>query len=456
MTTVAWTLLRRGGPARPLLLAGSTAAATGLLLVALTMVLLPEQPDESLFNLVAEPGLRGGTSFATGLFVLPLLLMLYQVVRLGTATRERRLAALRLAGATPREVRALGAVEVGLPVVVGAAAGPLVHWLLQAVFGGQPLDRPSQADGFGAGYAESGLALVPTSVTLAWWQTVAVVLAVSAAGVLTGVLGSRHLVTHPLGLARRHRRPAPRPWGLLIVGLGLALGVAGFMDVFGLGDPVGMAAVLLVVVGVVTLAPWVAYRAGQRAARRTGNPATLIAAARLTSDPRPAGRAAAAVGAVGLVSGGSAALEADVFVGSGGRGFDSFFVVSFVLVAVALLLALLVTTSTLAVHAVESLVDRRRVLSGLVAAGAPVAVLRDALRREATLTALPLATGGAVLGAVVVTVPAGNAMTVASLLVTAGQVALTIALTWLAIRAAVRFLEPWLRSATSPANLRTE
>jgi hypothetical protein len=86
---IAWTFLRSAGWSRAALLAGTTALATALVLVALTMVLLPSVPVEGLFSLVAEPGLRYGTAFATALLVLPLLLMLNQVVRLGTATRER-------------------------------------------------------------------------------------------------------------------------------------------------------------------------------------------------------------------------------------------------------------------------------------------------------------------------------------------------------------------------------
>jgi putative ABC transport system ATP-binding protein len=73
-----------------------------------------------------------------------------------------------------------------------------------------------------------------------------------------------------------------------------------------------LAGVLLVVLGAIALAPWVALRAGQRAARHTSDPATLIAAAHLVADPRPAGRAAAAIGAIGIVSGAAAVIEADV------------------------------------------------------------------------------------------------------------------------------------------------
>ncbi len=472
MTRLAWTFLRSAGWARASLLAGTTAVATALLLVALSMLLLPSSPAEALFNLVAEPGLRYGTAFATAMLVLPLLLMLHQVVRLGTASRERRLAALRLAGATPAEVRRIGAVEVGIPVAAGAIAGPLVFTLLRLLLGGgsinpatgQPFDPAYSGEAFATSYSNSPLALIPTSVTPAWWQIAVVVAAVAALGIATAALASRHLIASPLGVTRRVRRPAPRPWGLLVVGAGLgalAVAVSGWL---GRAYLVAMVGGLLVVLGAVALAPWVAYRSGRRAAGRTSDPATLIAAGHLVSDPRPAGRAAAAVGAIGIISGGAAVLEAGIFFGDNGRGYDPFFVTSFVLVGIALLLVLLVTASTLSVHAAESLVDRRRVLAGLVAAGTPVSVLQDALRREAMLTSLPLSLGGLLVGALGAAVggllvgatPALDQRLAQGALLVCVQVAVTVSLTWLAIRLAAWAVRRPLLLATAPANLRTE
>ncbi|MGV8910929.1 MAG: hypothetical protein ACOH1Y_18310 [Propionicimonas sp.] len=220
--------------------------------------------------------------------------------------------------------------------------------------------------------------------------------------------------------------------------------------------------ILLVVLGAVALGPWVAFRSGQRAARRTSDPATLIAASHLISDPHPAGRAAAAVGAISMVSGVAAVMEVGIFFYS--SFINPFFVTSFALVGVALIVVLLVTASTLAVHAAESLVDRRRVLAALVAAGTPVSVLRDALRREATLTCLPLSLGGLLIGAGVAGVvgaagAAGAAdpgLILAGLLLVGVQLAATVALTRLAIALAIRVVRRPLLLATAPANLRTE
>jgi hypothetical protein len=157
------------------------------------------------------------------------------------------------------------------------------------------------------------------------------------------------------------------------------------------------------------------------------------------------------------VSGAAAVLEADVFFGN--IGVDGsrmlFFLTSYALVGVALILVLLVTASTLAVHAAESLIGRRRVLAALVAAGTPVSVLRDALRREAMLTSMPLSFGGVLIGALV-SGAVNPTVNLAALLLVSGQVTVTVGLTWAAIRIAIRAVAPRLLLATAPANLRTE
>ncbi|MEO5919934.1 MAG: FtsX-like permease family protein, partial [Pseudolysinimonas sp.] len=152
----------------------------------------------------------------------------------GATSRERRLATLRLAGATPGEVRRVGALEVGLPVTVGAMAGPIGYALLRVLFGGhQPTMYERRSIGgitgaepfpvsLGSPLSSSPWALVPTSVTPQWWQIAAIVACVAGVGVLTGALASRHLIASPLGVSRRAPRPRPRPWGFLLIVVGAA------------------------------------------------------------------------------------------------------------------------------------------------------------------------------------------------------------------------------------------
>ena len=449
MIRLAVILNRAGGWPRMLLLGSCTAVVCALLLIVVTFARLPESPDEVLFALVADPGTRGGTAFATALLTLPPLLLLYQAVRLGTAARDRRLAALRLAGATPGEVRRLGALEVGIPAFAGSLAGIVVYWLLRLVLGGSATQGlQSQFDGYAS---TMDLRLLPTTVAPQWWEALAVVVATTVAGVVVGARASRGVIITPLGVSRHQTSSPPRPWGLLllvaavlVVPLALALG---FVDDVGVMATVGLA-----ILGVVSLAPWAAYRAGKYTESRTASPAVLLAARRLVADPRPAGRAAAAVGGIALVSGGGAAVTADLLAYG---NEDPFYFISLALVAGSLLMALLVAIGTLAVHSVESLLDRKRSVASLAALGMPLAELESAQRWEARLVAMPMATAGVLLGSMTMPVLTGSASQV-GLLVLVADVVITLGLVWLAIIGAVRITRPWAVRAASAANLRTE
>lgn len=140
--------LRNGGIGRAVLVACCTAMVSGLLFVALVTVLYTyatsatfggSQAGEDLSDLIDNATLRMG--YLTGVLLITLapLTLLRQVLRMGTAAREQRLAGLRLAGATPADVRRLAGIEVGLPSFAGGLVGYLVFLGLRAVFGGVPV-----------------------------------------------------------------------------------------------------------------------------------------------------------------------------------------------------------------------------------------------------------------------------------------------------------------------------
>jgi hypothetical protein len=170
------------------------------------------------------------------------------------------------------------------------------------------------------------------------------------------------------------------------------------------------------------------------------------------ADPRPAGRAAAAVGGISLVSGGAGVLFA--FVKSDGPT-DSFYLTSLALVAAALLLALVVVIGSLAVHSTESLLDRKRSMAALVAQGASTDDLSRSQRWELLLAALPVAVLGVVLGTLALG-GAGARATGPSGLVVLLNLFLTPALVVLAVLVATALTRPLVRRATAPEHLRTE
>ena len=472
LATLAWRLARADGWGRLVLLAGCTAVVSGLLLVAIALLHLPAEPQEALFELVADPGTRVGTAFGGVLLCIPPLLLLHQVVRLGTAARERRLAALRLAGATPGEVRRVGALEVGLPVALGGILGIGVYAALRALLGGARYVSPAElgwvrdpaggwsCDGDCPDLATrhgSAIRLVPTTVAPAWWELVAVVAGVTLLGVAVGLLATRRVVTTPLGVTRRSSERPPRPWGLLLVGAGLALGVV-LLTAFHRIDSqlVGIVVVGLVLVGLVSLAPWVAARVGRAVARRASTAPVLLAASRLATQPRPAGRAAAAVGAIAAVAGTSGSMLVDLLTDTY-SSWDDFYYYSLALVFACLLVALVAVVGSLAVHSVESLLDRRRSMAGLGVLGADVALLERAQRWEAGLVALPMTVSGVLLGSVVLGLGEGLLVGLDAwwVLGTVLVLALMLGVVWLAIIVAVRLTRPWARRAADPANLRT-
>jgi len=300
------------------------------------------------------------------------------------------------------------------------------------------------------------LRLVPVTVHPSWWQVLLLALAVGLVGALAGSTASRSLLISPLGVSRRAPRSAPRPWALLLIVLPVSLasvapgidGVTGDVYVFGL--------VASLVLGVLALAPWVAYRVGLVVAKRSSSVPVLIAARRLTSDARPAGRAAAAVGAIAMVAGAGSVLLADLPDSSGGGGFrqvDPFYTVPIALSGVVLLAALVLVVFSMAVHGVESLVDHKRSVASLAVLGASAEELERTQRWEVGMVALPMAVIGVLIGSgpFVFLLAQSNRYDLIPLLVDA----VTVLLTWLALRTSTRLTRPWLVRAAAPVNLRT-
>jgi uncharacterized membrane protein len=454
MTGLAWSMVRSAGWGRAALLAACTAVVSGLLLVVSAVLSLPDNPEEQLFGVVRDVGTRGGFAFGTVMLGLPALLLLFQAVRLGTSARERRLAALRLAGATPGDVRRIGALEVGAPAFVGAVGGLGVYWLLRTLLSDMTYTEKNM--GPNGETAQVSLRLVPTSVSPTWWQFLLVVVGVTLLGVLTGLLAGRGVMVTPLGVARRTTIRPPRPWGLLVMAAGVAVGLMeiGFYNSMpgAIEVLVPLLALALLIFGMISLAPWTAYVVGKRVAARATSGPVLLAARRLATDPRPAGRAAAAVGAIGLVAGGSAAMLSDLLSGS---NYDRFYFIGVALVVAALLVALVAVVGSLSVHSVESLLDRKRSVAALVALGSSTDVLIRSQRWEVGLVAMPMSVIGTLLGAVGLGLPLGDAVSLWWVICTVTALVATTGLLWLSILVAVRLTRPWTLSAADPANLRT-
>ncbi|MQY32463.1 hypothetical protein SRB17_04120 [Streptomyces sp. RB17] len=386
---LAWRLVR-GSDRREWWRLGLTAAgaalATGFALAAVALASLHGQYQVSFgHGLLNQPGERSGAVFGLLLLLVPVLGFLGQCARIGAVHRDRRLAGLRLAGAGPAQVRRIAALETGAACLLGSvlATAVCVAVLL-------------------------GVWSSPTS--WAWAGTVLVLLGVPVLGAVAGALALRRVVASPLGWVRRVRPSSGRGPGLLFVaGVLLVLLPALWAVTNTSGTDRGQAPlmvfalVIAVGAGTVWLAGGTAGAVGRLLAARARGAATLIAAERLRDDPWAAARTHAAVLLVTVVGTGFAGVRRTLLADLRRASLDhslgtdmAFYTTGIDLTAVAILVALLITLSGLAVGTAESVANRRRGLAAQIASGVPWAVLGRALLLE---TALPLAPAVVLAGA---------------------------------------------------------
>ncbi|MGW0655977.1 FtsX-like permease family protein [Streptomyces umbrinus] len=380
---LAW-LLTRGSDRREwwrvTLTAVGAALATGFGLAAVAVASVEGQVSTPYFHgLLNQPGERAGVVVALLLLWLPVLGFLGQCARIGAVHRDRRLAGLRLAGATPRQVRRIAALEAGLACLLGSAVASVFCALLMVNLLQQQLSLS----------AWGGFALVAFAVPLL--------------AVLVSVVALRRVVASPLGWVRRVRPRHGRVATLTLVVPAVLMGLAALLIVMRSRGPgaasfplLVFSAVALTGAGSVAVAGITARTIGRRLAARTENPAVLIAAERLQADPWATARTNAAVLLVAVVGVGFVGIR-QMFLDSvhhpaGGRPYTpedvAFYTTGVNLAGAAVLIALLISLGGLAVGTAESLATRRRGLAAQAAAGVPHKVLGRALLLE---TALPLA-----------------------------------------------------------------
>ncbi|MFJ4279064.1 FtsX-like permease family protein [Streptomyces massasporeus] len=379
---LAWELTRgsdRGEWWRVTLTAVGAALATGFALAAVALASLRGWHHVPVASgLLNEPGTRSGVIAGLLLLLVPVLGFLGQCARIGAVHRDRRLAGLRLAGATPWQVRRIAALETGLACLLGSAVATVFSVLF--------------------------LVRLWDPTVLAWAGIALVAAAVPLLGAAAGALALRRVVASPLGWVRRIGPPRTgRGPGLLFLAGLLLVGAATLFAVLSTssaasnrpsaGLPLTMVGVVLAVgAGSVWLSGAVAKVTGRILAARARSAAVLIAAERLRDDPWAAARTHAAVLLVTIVGTGFMGIR-EVFldlVHSRQNLTESpgYYTLGINLTGAAVAIALAITLSGLAVGTAESLATRRRGLAAQAAAGVPRAVLGRSLLLE---TALPLA-----------------------------------------------------------------
>lgn len=240
---------------------------------------------EGLLYSPSDGGVQASTSdlilSVVALAILtPVLIFITTATRLSAARREQRFAAMRLVGATRRQVCWLAATESAVAGVLGVAAGFGIFLLLRVPVAGIPF--------VGEPFFPGDLSLSPPDI-------LAVAMGVPAAAAVAARLALRRVHISPLGVARRVTPPPPR--ALRMVPLLAGFADLGFFIVH--GKPASpssqvlafLPGYLLIIVGLVIAGPWLTMAAAKVMARWTNRPSTLLAARRLADDPKAAFRA---------------------------------------------------------------------------------------------------------------------------------------------------------------------
>jgi len=236
--------------------------------------------------------------------LFPVALFVLTATKLSAATRESRLAAIRLAGATGPQLRALAAIETALLALVGCAVG----WSIFVLARAGTAELPAVQSHW-----------IPSDLSAPVLAAAAVVIGVPLFAFAVTSLGMRPMIVTPLGIVRRtprRRRGAHWP---VIAGLGflvLLIAAARRDGVMAMSSPwpgvIVIGALSLILVGVAGMAPWLGWQAGRLIAGRAPTPATLLGARHLEAEPTSSGRVVMGIVVlVALLGVGQALLLAD-------------------------------------------------------------------------------------------------------------------------------------------------
>jgi FtsX-like permease family len=226
-------------------------------------------------------------SVVAAALLFPVMVFIGGATRLSAARREQRFAAMRLVGATPRQIATIATVESSVAAVAGTIVGFGLFYALRPAIATIPFS--------GERFFTSDLSLSPANVLF-------VAVGIPAAAALAARIALRRVNVSPLGVTRRVTPPPPRAWRLIPLVAGIAwLGyLAYFSDIADSRSPTiqayaYLAGVFLIMIGLLVAGPWLTSLGSRLTARHTKHPTGLIAARRLGDNPQTAFRAISGV-----------------------------------------------------------------------------------------------------------------------------------------------------------------
>jgi hypothetical protein len=209
--------------------------------------------------------------------LLPMLILIGNASRLAAARREERYAAMRLVGATPRQIGVIASVDAVVGALLGSLVGVGVFAAIQSLV---------------ARVSVTGSPFFTNYVTPTATSYVAVLVGVPLAAAIVSVLSLRRVGISPLGVSRRATPPPPRAWRVVPLAVGLVV----FILPLALGDPanpnVAFAAtgLALIMIGLMVGGTWLTMQAARLLARFSPGASSLLASRRMADNPKVAFR----------------------------------------------------------------------------------------------------------------------------------------------------------------------
>jgi hypothetical protein len=225
---------------------------------------------------VSTPFFRGLFIAAAIMFLFPILILVATATRLAAARREERYAALRLVGATNRQIATIASVEAAISGLIGTLLGIGLFAALQ----------PALADS-----AITSARYFADEVTPTAPGYVLVLVGVPVASAIGALLSLRRVAISPLGVSRRVTPPPPTAWRIAPLTAGIvlfALGLAGTTQQR--ISSLLLAGLIVIMIGVVVAGPWLTTQSARLLGRLASGPAPLLAARRLADNPKLAFR----------------------------------------------------------------------------------------------------------------------------------------------------------------------
>lgn len=238
-------------------------------------------------HIATTPQLQGTTNIYRDAFgiaalaiLFPLLILINTATRLSATRREERYAAMRLVGATPHQINIIASVDALLGSLLGSVLGIIIFLLM----------RPAVAD-----ISLSGVKFFSDYVTPTVWGYVGMIVLVPIISMIASLVALRRVQISPLGVSRKATPKKPKAWGLVPLVAGIILFPLGAGNIHGNnaggGSPnILFLGFLLIMVGITMSGSWLTMRITELLARFARSAPSLLAARRLSDNPKRAYR----------------------------------------------------------------------------------------------------------------------------------------------------------------------